>query len=319
MIITFAGKRHCQILIKLRIALVLIFTSMCVYPTFGQTPSDALMMKKGELCTATIFSQDHWSKYWEGKLLRENLNIGQFTKRSYNVMLGYGFSDRLNLFVNVPYVTTSATGGQMKGAHGVQDLALALKYQILKIENPSFKWSFFTSAGYSFPASSYLSDYMPFSLGLGTNEFSGRVIMETRYKSLIYLRSSFAYLHRTTTKAERDYYYAGQGYYTNIMDVPDVLAADIALGGFLFNNQVQVESSWVNQTSLSGDDIRRQNAPQPTNKMNVSGANVYVRYFPEFIKGWSIFTNYNHVLQGRNAGQSRGCTAGLTYQFVVKK
>ena len=289
--------------IKLKIFFAFLVIALGIFPTYGQTPSDALMMKKGELCIATIFNQDQWREYWEGTLLRENGNIGQFTKRSYNFMLGYGLSERLNFFINLPYITTSATGGQMKGAQGVQDLSLALKYRILKIENPGFKWNFFTSVGYSFPVSSYLSDYMPFSLGLVTND----------------LRSSFAYLHRTTTKAERDYYYAGQGYYTNIMDVPSALGADMALGGFLFSNKLQAECSWISQTSLSGDDIRRQNAPQPTNKMNVSGVNVYLRYFPEFVKGWSIFTNYNQVLQGRNAGQSRGYTAGLTYQFVVKK
>lgn len=294
-----------------------LFTFFSFINIYAQTPSDALMMKNKELCIAAVFNHDNWDQYWEGNLLRTNGNIGQFKKNAYNGMFGYGISDRLNAFVNLPYIHTSSTGGQMKGVNGIQDLSLALKYRFFtKTQgNEKLKLSVYGTGGFSMPLSSYLSDYLPFALGLGTLEFTGRIIPEVRFKDNLYFRSSIAYSHRATTKAERNYYYNEQGYYTNIMDVPDVFSFDIAFGTFLFEHNFQVECTFSSQTSLSGDDIRRQNNPQPTNKMDVGSISAYLRYFPSFTRGFSVFTSYNHVLIGRNVGQSRIYSAGFTYQF----
>lgn len=90
--------------------------------------------------------------------------------------------------------------------------------------------STFISGGFSLPVSPYLSDYMPFSLGLRTQEFSLRGIIKYEHKSGIYLRGSYAYLHRTTTEAERDYYYADGSHYTTTMDVPSASTAELTIG-----------------------------------------------------------------------------------------
>lgn len=306
---------HCRRTIATGCALVCLLAS----GVYAQTPADAILMKGKEICIAPFYTHDTWNKYWEGSLLRENQNIGQLTRNTYSLMLGYGITDRLNAFVNLPYIRTSASGGQMKGAKGIQDLSLALKYSFLLRESMGFQWNILGTVGYSVPVSSYLSDYMPFSLGLGTSEYSGRMILEARHKTNIYFRGTTGYMHRTTTRAERDYYYADKGYYTDIMDVPDALSIDAALGAFLFDHRLQLECYYLHQNSLSGDDIRRQNAPQPTNRMNFQSASLYARVYPELIKGWSIFANYGQVINGRNVGRSTMVTAGMTYQFFTKK
>jgi len=285
----------------------------------AQTPSDALMMKKSELCIAALYQHDTWDQYWEGTLLRENLNIGTLTRTNIMPMIAYGISDRLNVILSLPYVSTSASGGQMAGVSGFQDISIFAKYKIVNLEKNSSSFQTFGTVGYSLPVTSYLSDYMPLNLGLGTNELSARVIMKYEHKSGLYLRGSFAYLYRTTTEAERDYYYADKGIYTSTMDVPNTTTVDGALGAWLFDRSIQFEVGAVKNTAQSGDDIRRQNAPQPTNKMNMSHVNVYLRFFPNFFKGFTIITGYTQVLEGRNIGKSNILTGGLTYQFQTKK
>ncbi len=285
----------------------------------AQTPSDALMMKKSEMCVATFYQHDTWDEYWEGTLLRNNLNIGTLTRTNIMPMLAYGITDKLNVFISLPYISTSASGGQMAGVSGFQDFSVFAKYKIINLEKTSGSFQTFGTVGYSLPATSYLSDYMPLNLGLGTNELSARVIIKYEHKSGLYLRGSFAYLYRTTTEAERDFYYADKGIYTSTMDVPNTTTVDGALGAWLFDRSIQLEVGAVKNTAQSGDDIRRQNAPQPTNKMDMTHLNAGIRFFPKFLKGFSIIAGYTQVVAGRNVGKSTILTGGLTYQFSTKK
>ncbi|MBK9736279.1 MAG: transporter [Saprospiraceae bacterium] len=285
----------------------------------AQSPTDALMMKKNELCIAAIYQHDTWDHYWEGTLLRDNQNIGTLTRNNIVPMIAYGLTQKLNVIISLPYISTSASGGQSAGVSGFQDFSIFAKYKVLDIDNPNGSFQAFATGGYSLPSTNYLSDYMPLNLGLGTNELSLRAILKYEHKSGLYLRGSFAYLYRTTTEAERSYYYADKGIYTTTMDVPNATVGEAALGMWLLGRSIQLEAAVIKQTAQSGDDIRRQNAPQPTNKMNVSNANASLRFFPKFIKGFSIITGFTKVLEGRNIGKSTIISGGLTYQFNTKK
>lgn len=282
---------------------------------YSQTPADALLMEKGELCIAAMYQNDSWNKYWEGSLLRDNKNIGTLSRSNYIPMLAYGLTKRINILATLPYVNTSASGGQMAGTSGFQDLGIFTKVKV--IDKSAFQA--FTAAGISFPISEYLSDYMPLNLGLGTTEISLRAILKYEYHSKIYFRGSAAYLHRTTTEAERDYYYQDGSIYSTTMNVPDVLSFDAALGCWLWDHDVQLEALVGTQIGQSGDDIRRQNMPQPTNKMDMKNVSGYIRYFPSFTQGFSVFGSVSQVFDGRNVGQSQTITGGITYQFPIFK
>jgi hypothetical protein len=284
-----------------------------------QTPTDGLFMEKNEICIAVMGSHDTWDHYWEGRLLRDNQNIGILTRNTLMPMAAYGISSKINLLVGLPYVSTSPSGGQMTGVSGWQDLSIFLKFKPYSSHNDRWTLLSFVTAGFSTPASGYLSDYQPFSLGLGTQEYSLRAIVKTEYLEKYYFRGSAAFLHRTTTEAERDYYYTTKGIYTSTMDVPDATNFELALGLWMFNRAIQLEGAYVAQTSLSGDDIRRQNQAQPTNKMDWTSVNGRLRYFTPFFEGFSLMANYGQVLTGRNVGQSTVISGGITYQFPLKK
>ncbi|MGB4846752.1 MAG: transporter, partial [Saprospiraceae bacterium] len=44
----------------------------CIASVNAQTPTDATLMTKGQICLAAIYSHDSWDEYWEGTLLRSN-------------------------------------------------------------------------------------------------------------------------------------------------------------------------------------------------------------------------------------------------------
>lgn len=283
--------------------------------SIGQTPTDGLMMPKGEICVAAIFEDANWDHYWEGKSLRTNGNIGTFNRKMVMPMIVGGITDKINFIVSLPYVRTSASDGQMSGVEGIQDFGLSLKAQLVDKKMEKSKLMVFTNLSFSTPGSNYLSDYMPFSLGFGARELGLRAIGQYELDQGLYFRGSFAYLHRGVTKADRDYYYQEGSFYTSTMDVPDAIQAQIGVGSWLLQKKLRVEANLTTLRCASGDDIRIYNSPQPTNKIDFDRVEGFAQYYLKSVKGLGVLAYYNHMFSGRNMGQFSSYGLGLTYQF----
>lgn len=299
--------------------LVLAACACQSYTTWAQTPSDDLMMKKRKICFAATYETGSWDEYWEGTRLRTNGNIGTFTRTATTPMIAYGITDKINFLAGVPYVTTEATGGQLAGVQGMQDLGLAVKAELLRKQLGPGKVSVFTTLGYSFPVSNYLSDYMPFSIGLKTREATGRAIVQYRLDMGLYARGTAAYLWRGQSRIERDAYYNDAHYYSEWMDVPNAVNYSGTLGMWLFKNSLKIEANYIAVHCLSGDDIRIYNAPQPTNKMSFDQVGMFAHYFfkGKLLKGFGIMAFYGDVIKGRNMGKAQSMGGGLNYQFKL--
>ena len=293
------------------------------FQVMGQTPFDATMMKQRESCLALIYEQGSWDEYWEGNDLRHNETVATLTRKTGLAMIAIGVLDKLNLYVGVPYVATSSSepnGGFFEGAKGFQDLSLALKYEIINQQVGPGKIALLATGGYSTPITNYLSDYRPYSIGFGANEVSLRGIAQYRMDMGFYGRVAGGYLFRGETKAERNYYYANGSYYTPWMDVPNALEYQAVVGIWLLDNALKVEANYYGLKSTSGDDIRKYNAAQPTNKVEVGQVGGNVQYYFNNIKGIGILGvlgYYNAVISGRNTGKFSMFGAGLTYQFKI--
>jgi hypothetical protein len=105
------------------------------------------------------------------------------------------------------------------------------------------------------------------------------------------------------------YYTDGQLYTTNEVAMPNVLesrlSAGISRGGW------QIPLSLVKQRMLGGGDIRRQDMPFVSNRMDfvrLEGGAMYA-----LPKNFSIRLGAGRVLSGRNVGQSTTFTSGLLY------
>lgn len=91
--------------------LLQVFCIGMVTTVVGQTYTDATMMKKNEICIAMMYEQGTWDQYWEGTNLITNENIGTFTRSTYMPMIAYGITDKLNVLLSTPYVSTKSDGG----------------------------------------------------------------------------------------------------------------------------------------------------------------------------------------------------------------
>lgn len=302
-----------------------IFATLCIcvfvcnrYCGFAQTPSDALMMKKREACIALIYDHGSFDQYLEGTYLRSNETIATVSRISVMPMLAVGILDQLNFYVGVPYVKTRSSepnGGQLQGAKGFQDLMLALKYRFVNQELGNGKLVVLAASGYATPVSNYLSDYRPYSLGNGTSELSLRGIVQYRWNMGLFVRGMGGHLFRGQTEAERDFYYNNGAYYTSWMDVPSAWEYTGVVGLWLLENKLKIEVSYYGLQSTSGDDIRKYNAAQPTNKVVFDQAAVAAQYFVNQGKGLGVLAYYNQMLNGRNIGKVTAFGAGATYQF----
>jgi hypothetical protein len=287
----------------------------------AQTAMDAVMMSKKEICFAFMYEQGNWDQYWEGETLIANANIGDFTRNTFSTMIVYGVSDKLNVMLTVPYVKTKSTGGQLAGVQGLQDINIGVKYEALKKDFGKHRVSLLGVAQFGTPMTNYLSDYMPYSLGLGTKELAARAIAQYEFNKMIYTRASAAYVWRGQTQVERPYYYNNGSYYTTFMDVPSATNFQAVLGGWLLKHNLRLEASYTILNCVDGDDIRRWSMPQPTNKMEMTQAGFFAQYYfkkIEPIKGFSLMAAYGQVLEGRNMGKSTSVSGGITYQFNFK-
>ena len=248
--------------------------------SIAQTPLDGLMMPKGEICLAIVYENTTWDRYWEGSTIRVNQNIGTFTKHMGMPMLVGGITDKVNVILSLPYVKTAASAGQLTGAEGIQDFGISVKALLLEKSIGKGKLTGFSNLSLSTPASNYLSDYMPFSLGFGANELGIRAIGKYELDKGPYFRASYSYLHRGVTEAERDFYFADQdAYYTAKMDVPNAFLGQVTIGSWMFKKKLRVEASLTAIKSTSGDDIRVYSMPQPTNKVDFNRVEGFAQYY----------------------------------------
>ncbi len=294
------------------IYLLLVFFSVNLA---AQTPWDAILMNKKELCLAVIYDEASFNQYYEGEVLIENLNLGTFKRRSVMAMAAYGITNRIDIIAMAPYVSTSSTGGQLAGVSGIQDLTVAVKGKFLEVENDGGKLSLLGLVGLSTPLTNYLSDYMPYSIGLGSTEVNLRATAEYALNSGFYGRASFAYHFRGYSEIERDFYYNNGAYYSNYMDVPNAYNLHAAIGFLTLEGRLRMEATYTGIKCVSGDDIRRWNRPQPTNKMMFDQVGVFAQYYFKKLNQLSLVAYANTIVNGRNMGKFTNYSLGVTYQF----
>ncbi|MCY7353381.1 MAG: hypothetical protein LH606_22435 [Cytophagaceae bacterium] len=292
-------------------------TGSALSGAFAQTPNDGLMMGKRYICNVLTYSNGSWSGYWEGPLKRSNPNIGTFTSQNVMFMSAYGVTSRLNVIVGLPYIWTKSDGGHMAGQRGLQDGSLFLKWQPLKAKTKVGTFSAFAVGGISVPLSNYVPDMLPFSIGIRSKTASLRGILNYNLNGF-YLTGAAGYTARGPITIDRDAYQAeGRIYDTNKVMPPNVVDASARLG--FVNKHLQIEGFVESMTSQSGDDIRRQDAPFPTNKMDMTsaGAMAKVHFFTKSGAFFTVLGQYSQVLSGRNVGQATAYTLGAQHTFRV--
>lgn len=281
----------------------------------GQTIDDGIMMGKRVLCAGYLYTHDSWDEYWEGTLKRTNGNIGTLTTQSHQIFANYGVTNRLNIITHLPHVRTSASEGVLAGMQGFQDATFAAKYKFF--ETP------FTERGNlraiavvqaSTPMTDYTPDFLPLSIGLGSRRISARMTVHFRTHTGWFINGTSSYTWRRDVSLDRPYFYTdGRLTFSDKVPMPNVFDYTVSSG--YIRGQLVLSGSFSQQRTQGGGDIRRQDMPFVSNRMNFSRVGAWAKV-PLPRQNWlSIVGGYSYILDGRNVGQSSTITAGLMYLF----
>lgn len=291
-------------------ALALIMASSSL--AAAQLPDDGLMLPRRMVSVGLSYAHDTWDQYWEGTLKRSNGNIGTLTTQSVTFIAGYGITERLGAMMSLPYVRTEASQGTLHGLSGVQDLSLALTYRLTTRPSRLGVVSAFLTGAAAMPMSDYTPDFMPLSIGTGGGRASARLTLHLRSPSSWFVNASGAYTFCNNVKLDRSSYYTdGQLYMTNEVAMPNVL--DYAVSAGVTRGKWHIPVSVVQQRTLGGGDIRRQDMPFVSNRMDFTRLEGSVMY--AILKDISVGVGVGRVIAGRNVGQSTTLTTGLSYAF----
>jgi hypothetical protein len=297
-------------------ACMLLCIIICHSTIKAQTEIDGDMMEKKLLCVGPMYSYNSWDNYWEGTLKRNNLNLGTISTSTYSIMGNYGVSKDVNILFSVPYVQTKATAGTLHGMKGFQDLSLFVKWRPLVIKMKDSRLTLFAVAGYSTPLSNYMADYLPLSIGLQSNNLTGRAMADFKYKN-VFATASAAYIYRSNITIDRNSYYTTEMHLTNKVEMPDMTMYNLRVG--YRNKYVVAEGVLTKATTLGGFDISRNNMPFPSNRMNMTTVGANFRYIPKWIPDLNVNAGYSYTIAGRNVGQSSTVYGGLFYIFHLTK
>ena len=298
------------------IACVLIM-AMHTQTAKAQTDADAIMMAKNNFCGGVMYGYSSWKNYWEGTFKRDNKNLGTVSSQMVSVMGNYGITNKLNFLVGAPYIKTKATQGTLRGAEGIQDLSLWLKWmpyekQIAKNTTVAI----YGVGGFSTPLSNYQGDYLPLSLGLHSTNLTGRLMADIQHGDF-FATASGTYVHRSNITINRDAYYTTTMHYTDKVDMPDVVAAQFRTG--YRTNRWIAEALFDYSNTIGGFDIRKNDMPFPSNNMDLISTGINLKYTFKKMPGLSLVGGGNYVLHGRNIGQSTMFNGGVFYILRTSK
>jgi hypothetical protein len=230
-------------------------------------------------------------------------------------MTNYGITNHLNIMASLPYVWSQASAGTLHGMKGFQDLSLYLKWNPLTVNAWKGQFSLFGILGFSTPTNNYLVDYLPLSIGLGTTNIYYR-LMAYYKRGIFFARASGTYIWRSNVKIDQTSYYTTELQNTDIVQMPDQLTFDGSLG--VYTKYLIAEAMVDNMTTLGGFDIRKNDMPFPSNRMNSTSIGVHAKYTLPFEIHFSIVLGGDQVLTGRNVGQATDFNLGCYYAFYVK-
>lgn len=286
--------------------------TMALLPALAQaqTEVDAIMMNKNNFCTGIMYGHNSWKNYWEGTLKRDNANLGTVSSQAIMVMGNYGLKDNLNLLFAVPYISTKASAGTLAGMSGIQDGSIYLKWMPVEIKKGNQYFSVYGIAGASTPLTNYVKDYLPLSIGLGSSNFSGRLMLDYQ-KGNWFATASAAYFLRSKVQIDRAAYYTTQMHYTSTVQMPNALNLNLRAG---WRSSTLIAEAVLDRfQSQGGFDISRNNMPFLSNQMNATRLGVNAKYTLTSIEGLSFIGNAMFTLEGRNMGQTTSWGAGIFY------
>jgi hypothetical protein len=324
-IVTVVLSRYCRVpgrdrivcdLMKTLSLLVLLAAS--AVPLQAQTVDDGIMMTARSLQTGDIYTRDKWDEYWEGSLKRVNGNIGEITTQTAAWSAVYGVTGRVSILGSVSWVWTRPSQGVLQGQHGIQDLTLGAKYAFIERSSETLGMlRAIVAVSGSFPLSSYNPDFAPLSIGNQSQRISPRLTLNYQTNPGLYLNATTSYTRRADVTLDRPYYFTDDTFFlTNQVEMPNISSYDVRIG--YLKHDLHTFLGYSQQTTEGGGDIRRQDAPFLSNRVNFSRVSAMAMYPIPKLSTIAFQFAAARILDGRNVGQSTTFTFGFLYSRAAK-
>jgi hypothetical protein len=303
----------------MKTAAAFVLLAALAAPLHAQTIDDGIMMTARSIQTGDIFTRDTWTEYWEGTLKRDNGNIGEITTITNSLAVAYGVTDRVSVFGSVPWVWTRPSQGVLLGQHGVQDVMIGGKFAFF--ERSSARRGQIRAIGAvsgSLPLSDYTPDFAPLSIGTQSKRITPRLTVNYQTDTGIYLNGTTAFTRRANVTLDRPYYFTdNQFFLTSEVEMPNVLESTVSVG--YLKHDLNTYIGYTQHGTRAGGDIRRQDMPFVSNRVNYSQVSAMAMYPIPKINAVAFQFAAARVLDGRNVGQSTTLTFGFLYSRAAQR
>jgi hypothetical protein len=159
---------------------------------------------------------------------------------------------------------------------------------------------------------------MPLSIGSASKRLSGRFTLHYQSNPGWFGTGTMAYTWRGKVTLDRPYFYTdGRLTFSDEVPMPDVL--DYTVSGGYMKRGLMAQAFFSQQRTRGGGDIRRQDMPFVSNRMNYSRVGASLMYPLPKLQSFRVQAAYAYTPDGRNVGQATSFTAGLMYLFDFRK
>jgi hypothetical protein len=165
--------------------------------------------------------------------------------------------------------------------------------------------------GGSIPLTNYIADFLPLSIGLQSKTLSGRLLLDYQVGN-IFVTASGTYTGRSDITIDRNSYYTTSLHLTNRVDMPNMASWNVRAG--YRSNWLIAEATFSQMITTGGFDIRKNDMPFPSNKMNSTMGGIDFKYtLPKKLNALSIVGGGMYTFTGRNVGQTTSWDLGVFY------
>jgi hypothetical protein len=204
----------------------------------------------------------------------------------------------------------------MRGQRGRQDVTVAAKYEALRARvGGRARLSALAMAGVGAPTSDYTPDFLPMSIGLGARRATARAVVHAQDRTGLFVEGAAGHTWRSTVRLDRPAYYTdGRLTLSDEVAMPDVADYTAAVG--YQDARWCVPVMLVAQRTLGGGDIRRQDMPFVSNRMDFTRLQGRVMFTPPAARGGlQLHVGAMRTLSGRNVGRAAALSGGATVAF----
>lgn len=271
----------------LRIGAAVIVASLAA-PAADAYDMNGFMPSAGEGAVALSFTDEGYDEFWRGDTrVPTPPPLGEVSTRSLTLWGRYGFTDRVAVVVNLPYVDTQGDGGAGFEDSGISDLTALVKVRLADFGGGH---TLTGAAGVRTDVGDYEGD-APVSLGDASTDGLLRLVYQ-------YQRGAFFVSQQV-------------GYDLRDGDPPNGVPLHTEIG-YTFD-RTTVNAFYSRYLADGGTDIGDPDFTFPSNEEEYErvGGKIYLRLGGGFGLSASAYT----TLDGRNTGDATGISAGGVVTF----